>query len=383
MTATYQKNGNRPNYYVVLHYKDDATGKNRTKWVSTDIPVKGNNKRLADVRAKEVLADYQQQRLDLSKDVLFTVFITEWLEHLKPSIELATYDTYRIIIQNQIIPFYEPKKLKVREITPLHIQQYVKYKLKTASPNTVIKHLWNLQKCLDSAVKQRLISFNPVKMIDKPKKIKYTGAQYYTEKQIDELLQVFKGDKLEGIILFAVFYGLRRSEIMGLKWDAVNFNDNTFTVQHTVVQTANKIYHNDSTKTKSSYRTLPMSVIIVDMLNKIKSEQDYYKRLQPNDYVDDGYIFTQEEGRLINPNYVTKHFKDVLAKNGLTVLRLHDLRHSSASYLLSLGFDIKTISTWLGHGDVGTTANLYLHKSMDEKRNVAGILNDKFQKFGT
>ena len=94
----------------------------------------------------------------------------------------------------------------------LHVQQYVNFKLKTVSPNTVRKHLWNLSKCFDSAVKQNIIAFNPVKGIDMPKKIKYTGAKYYTEKQIDDLLAVIKGDIIEGVILVAIFYGMRRSD---------------------------------------------------------------------------------------------------------------------------------------------------------------------------
>ena len=109
MTATLQIKKNRPNYYVLIRYQDEQTGKERQKWVTTDISVKGNNKRKADARLKEVLAEYTSQKIDLSKDILFTVFIKEWLENMKPSIEAVTYDTYRLIIYNQIIPFYELK----------------------------------------------------------------------------------------------------------------------------------------------------------------------------------------------------------------------------------------------------------------------------------
>ncbi|MDR1689639.1 MAG: site-specific integrase [Clostridiales bacterium] len=216
-----------------------------------------------------------------------------------------------------------------------------------------------------------------------PKKIKYTGAKFYNERQIDELLEVVKNDILEGIILFGVFYGMRRAEIMGLKWSAISFENKTFTIQHTVVQNCNKIYHKDSTKNKSSYRTLPMPGIIIDMLKRIKRNQAQNKLLQPNDYVDDGYIFTRADGRLIMPNYVTKHFKDILIKNKLPIIRLHDLRHSAASYLLYLGFSMKEIQMWLGHGDIGTTMNIYGHLDIEAKRNIADTLNEKFKKFGT
>ena len=164
MTATLQIKKNRPNYYILIRYRDEVTGKERQKWETTDISVKGNNKRRAEARLKEVLAEYEQGKVDIGKGVMFTVFIMEWLEILRPSIEAVTYDTYKLIIYNQIIPFYEPMKLKLKDITPLHIQKYVNFKLKSVSPNTVRKHLWNLSKCFDSAIKQKLIVFNPVKM---------------------------------------------------------------------------------------------------------------------------------------------------------------------------------------------------------------------------
>jgi integrase len=302
------------------------------------------------------------------------------LEYLKPSIEAVTCDTYRVIINNQIVPFYEPKKLKLKDVTPRHIQQYIEFKLKSVSPNTVRKHLWNLSKCFDSAIKQKLITFNPVKGIEMPKKIKYTGAKYYNEQQIDKLLSVIKGDVLEGVIMFAIFYGMRRSEILGMKWSAVNFDNKTFDVKHTVVRVDKVLHKKDSTKTDSSYRTLPMPEIIIDMLQRLRAQQEQYRHLQPNDYVDEGYVFTREDGTLIPPNYVTKHFKLILTKNNLPVIRLHDLRHSTASYLLYLGFSMKEISVWLGHGDIGITMNLYAHLDMAAKRNIADTLNGKFNK---
>jgi integrase len=384
MTATLITRKDQSNYIALIRYKDDA-GVKRSTSKSTGVPIKGNNKRRAEARLKEILAEFEveQGETDISKNVLFTVFIKEWLEFLKPSVEAVTYDSYRMIIYNQIAPFYEPLKLKVTEVTPLHIQQYVNFRLKRVSPNTVRKHLWNLSKCFDSAIKQNLITFNPVKGIDKPKKVKYTGAQFYNERQIDSLLSAVKGDIIEGVILFATFYGMRRSEIIGLRWSAFNFDNNTFMVNHTVVRIDKELHKKDSTKTDSSYRSLPMPDVIVEMLKKLKTKQEEFKVLQPNDYVVSDYVFTHADGRLLSPNFVSKHFKDVLIKNSLPVIRLHDLRHSAASYLLYLGFSMKEIQIWLGHGDIGTTMNLYTHLDMTAKRNIADTLNVKFRSFGS
>jgi len=385
MTATLQVKKGRPNYYVLIRYKDTNTGGEKQKWEVTDIPVKGNNKRKAEEKRIEVLADFKENnhRLSSTKDIFFTVFIEEWLENTRHSIASTTYDAYRLVIRNQIIPFYQSKKLKLKDISSSHIQEYMNFKLKKVTPNTVRKHLWIMSKCFESAIKQRpsLMTFNPIKTIDMPKEVKYTEAKYYTEKQIDELLNIAKGDIIEGIIVFALFYGMRRSEILGLKWDAINFENNSFAVKHTIVKIDKELHKKDSTKNKSSYRVLPLATIAVETLKRIKVIQNQYKSLQPNEYINEDYVFTYPDGRVLLPMYVTKYFKRFLTQNNLPVIRLHDLRHSTASYLLYLGFSMKEVQIWLGHGNIGTTMNLYTHLDMEDKRNIANTLNDKFKAF--
>jgi integrase len=334
MTATLCIKKERPNYFVLIRYKDETTGKERQRWVSTDIPVKGNNKRKADEKLKEVLSDFGTQQLDLSKDVLFDVFLENWLESSRHSIEQTTYDAYKLNIDRRIIPFFRPKKIRLRDLTPAHIQQFVNHCLKTVSANTVRKYLANISKCLDNAVKQSFIAFNPVKRIDLPKKVKYTGAKFFNEKQIEALIEGSKSDPLETVILLTVFYGLRRSEAIGIKWDSVDFVNDTIAIRHTVVCVNKVTYKKDSTKNDSSNDTLAMPGIIKDRLLRQREEQDKYRLLLPNDYVDEGYVCTQPDGNVIKPNYVSQHFKLLLKRIGLPDIRFHDLRHSAASYLL-------------------------------------------------
>jgi integrase len=171
-------------------------------------------------------------------------------------------------LDNHILPYFENKKLKVADITPAVIQQYAKVKLETLSPNTVRKHLANISKCLDSAVKQNIVPFNSVKRIELPKKVKFTGAKHYNEKQLEQLLKIAKGDPLEIVIRLTLFYGLRRSEILGLRWDAVNFEEKTLAIKHTVVKIGNETHKNDRTKNASSYATFPMPEMIISELDR-------------------------------------------------------------------------------------------------------------------
>jgi hypothetical protein len=119
MTGILQIKKDRPNYFIVLDYVDDTCTRKR-KWVTTDIPVAGNNKRKANERLKEVLAEYEQQKVDLSKDALFVDFMQNWLETLKHSIAPTTYDAYNLTLKSHILPYFEPKKFKIKDITPAH-----------------------------------------------------------------------------------------------------------------------------------------------------------------------------------------------------------------------------------------------------------------------
>lgn len=258
---------------------------------------------------------------------------------------------------------------------------YVIFKLKTLSPNTVRKHLANISKCLDSAVRQSMISFNPVKRIDLPKKVKYTGAKHFNEEQIECLLNYSKGDPLEIVILLTVFYGLRKCETLGLKWDAIDFENNTITIKHTVVRISKEIHKQDSTKNDSSYATIPLPDMIKKELKKWRAKQLEHKIMQPNDYIDEGYVCTRIDGSLIMPDYVSRYFKLLLKKNNLPLIRFHDLRHSAASYLKYLRFDLKDIQTWLRHKDIQTTMNIYTHLDMTAKENIANNLNERFANF--
>jgi len=158
-----------PYYWLVLDYRD-AEGNRKRPWINTHIPVKGNNKRLAQAKLKEVLAELDLHQVDLSKDILFTTFMAQWLETRKEtkSIASTTYDGYKMVYDAHILPYFEPLKLSVRDITPAHLEKYVSIKTKVISTNTVIKHLHNISKCLDAAIRQSIIAFNPAKRFDWP-----------------------------------------------------------------------------------------------------------------------------------------------------------------------------------------------------------------------
>ena len=271
MTGSVQTKAGAKNYYAVISGLDDD-GKRKQQWINTGVPVKGNNKRKATARLQEILAEYDEDGVDISKDAYFTDYMAQWLETMKISIAPSTYDAYGYVLNSHVLPYFKKKRLRVKDVTSAAVQKYVNDKLKeNLSPNTVRRHLANISKCLDSAVKQNLIAFNPVKRIEMPKKERYTGAKHYNEKQLEQLLECSKGDPLEIVILLTLFYGLRRSEVLGLKWDAVDFEGKTISIKHTVVKIGKITHMHNRTKNDSSCATFPMPDKIVQQLIRWKA----------------------------------------------------------------------------------------------------------------
>ena len=153
------------------------------------------------------------------------------------------------------------------------------------------------------------------------------------------MFEVVKGTKLELPVLVAAFYGLRRGEVCGLKWNAIDFERGTITIRHTVpslqVDGKTKMYAQDSAKTKSSMRTLPLVDSFAEYFKEVKAAQDVNKKVCGNcyNYEYDGYFFVDELGNLMKPNYLTSQFPKFIQNHGCKRMRFHDLRHSCASLL--------------------------------------------------
>ena len=236
----------------------------------------------------------------------------------------------------------------------------------------VIHYHANIHKALKYAVKLDLISGNPADKIERPKKERFM-ASFYDADEVNRLFEISKGTRLEIPILFGAFYGMRRSEALGMKWDAIDFELDTITIRHTLTTVAldgkRITVAEDRTKNKSSMRTLPLVPFVKERLMELKAEQEESRRLCGRSYVKDyaGYGCINEIGDIIKPDYVSCGFPKLLEEHGLRRVRYHDLRHSCASLLLANGIPMKQIQEWLGHSDFSTTANTYAHLEYSSK----------------
>jgi integrase len=217
-----------------------------------------------------------------------------------------------------------------------------------------------------------LIDRNPADRVERPKAKKYV-ADYYKGEELAHFLDVTKDHKYGLIYQLTAFYGFRRSEVLGLKWSAIDFENNMITVKHTVTEAKvngkQTLCFSDTTKTKSSNRTLPITEEIKQKLLDLRKRTEENKKLCGNSYNHkyDEYLFVNPMGDFITPTELSSTFGKVLEENGLRKIRFHDLRHSCASLLLASGVQLKQIQEWLGHSDISTTANIYSHLDYSSK----------------
>lgn len=368
-------------YYAVFRVVD-INGETKQKWVSTKVPVKRGNKREAQRAAQEIAGKYEEGKIVAYPKTPFWEWLAMWLEQKENEVDRITFQGYASYYRNHIGPYFKQHNVTLNDISPQDLQLY--YNRKAQKPGEHIKgrlsgkslhdHHSVIRGALQDAVKKNIIPYNPADRVTLPKKQKYVGS-FYTQEQAKALLEAIKGTNIENIVTLTVVYGLRRSEAVGLKWNAINFENDTFTIEATVVRFS-EILEKQSTKNQASHRTYPMTPEIKQMLLSIRKKQQEMKELLDSSYVDSGYVFTWDDGRILNPDYVSRKFSKVLEANGLPHIRYHDLRHTTASLLIAKGYDIKRVSEWLGHSDIGTTANIYGHLSFENKKDTLAAMSD-------
>ncbi len=391
-----EKNGY---YYAVLYLR--VNGKRKVKWVSTRLPVDGTSERKAKKALDDIRIQYEQEeeaRLQreaeeaLYKNIHpdarleFTAYMEKWLKGVRATIATATYQSYNNMIKARIIPYFRPKGIELRNLTPQQIEDFYQVILEDhCTTNTVIHYHAVIRKALQNAVRKDIIAKNPADQVDRPKKNVYHGT-FYSQEEMMELFDAVESDPLELCVKIAAYYGLRRSEVLGLRWSAIDLERKTISISHKVIEAEvdGKFVPvgEDVLKTKSSFRTLPLIPAVEKLLLEEKEKQEMYRRLFKKSYCRDylDYICVDQCGKLLRPNYVTEHFSWIIQKYGLKKIRFHDLRHTCASLLLSNGISMKQIQIWLGHSTFATTADIYAHLDFTAQEQSAAAMGTMFMR---
>lgn len=323
------KNGR---YYAVLNYRN-AEGQRKTKWISLGLPEKGN-KRKAEAELARLRAEFEPPKEvgDLSSDMLFADYLREWLEIAKGRLAVATYSSYAAMIKKPVGPYFRQRNQTLRELEARHLQMFCSEMLRKVKPNTVIHYHAIIHSALKYAVKTDMLVQNVADKVDRSKKNSFQPV-FLSAEEMQKMFEALRGTKLELPVLVAAFYGFRRGEVLGLKWDAIDFERGTISVIRTVTTITldgkQTEIEQQSAKTKSSLRTLPLIGSFREYFLQVKEAQELNKQVCGNcyNYEYDGFVFVDELGERMRVDYLTNAFPKFLEDHGLRRMRFHDLRH--------------------------------------------------------
>jgi len=392
--------------YCVLNLTEN--GKRKPKWIPTGLKVKGNKTRandmLLDFRrewTEKLIAERESAEKDTSEisedgNLLFVDLLYQWLAYKKKTameqtleqrpIDIVTYAGYATNVKNPIAPYFREHPITVQEIKKDDIKAFYEKQLERIKVSTVKHYHAVIHGALNFAVDKGLIQANPSSNMGLPQLDKFKG-DYYSVNEVLELFRNIQGTTIEFPTMMAAVYGLRRSEILGLKWNAFDFTNDAFIIRHTVTSCnldgKHIIVAKDKTKTKSSRRTMPLIPFVKERLLAIKAEQEENRKLCGRSYCKDylEYVCVDALGERTKPNYVSSTFPSILKKTGMRHIRFHDLRHTCAALLMANGVPVEKIMEWLGHSEISTTVDIYGHLEFSSKMESADTIVQSLQLF--
>lgn len=364
-------------WQMVFSYKGEDGGW-KQKSISTGLTEKGNKRRAEQMMSKKLreLETVAATELD-NQDTMFLDAMWEWLcDVMVTKVRPNTLGEYKRAF-NYNIKTYKPfQGLPLQKLTPAILQKFYNTKGKAQlSQNSLLKLHVNINKFLKYAKELGVIPSNPASHVVAPTKTKSKVAKFCTAEQLQSVMNIFRDDPLELTVYLTASLGLRRSEVCGLRWSAVDLEHRKLLICHTAINCDGVIAYVDATKSESSQRVMALSEKVCERLRKAKDDQAYWAKMMGQDYHHSGYVCTREDGTPIHPDFVSHHFPRVLKAHGMEHIRFHDLRHSAASMLHEQGFDIRDIQDFLGHSDIKTTA-IYTHLKNTRMVEMANSVGD-------
>lgn len=303
--------------------------------------------------------------------IRFAEFCEKYLDIKKSSLSPITYAFYEKIIREELIPLFGT--IRMKEFRTYHVQQFIQYlssekprgddKEGHIAPSTVKRYTTVLRSILTLAYKLEYMDED----VGVSRRIEFSKqetpeVEVYT---LEEVNQILKAAELEPIhirtlVELALFTGLRRGEIVGLKWDDIDFEKKRLSVKRSIYKPKDGKAQEKAPKSKCSIRTIAIPERLCETLEDYKAHQDSHASFLGSAWRNLNYVFTEHDGYVMNPHTPTKQFNHFLKRHNIRHVKLHGLRHTSATLLLANGCDIKTVSTRLGHADLETT-NIYVH----------------------
>jgi len=361
MATGHIRKRNSGGYQITIELGNDPlTGKRRrqSKTVHT-------TKKQAEAIMRQMIQDIESGHVAAPSTRKLQDWITDWLDNYRPNIEETTRDGYQEKLDNYIIPGLG--KIPLNTLQAEHIQKWVNdLSQRGLSPKTIRNAFNILNPALKKAVVLHMIPSNPCEGVELPKLVR-PEVEVYDSRDFNLILDAAKGTDMYLIVLLELTVGLRRGELIALKWPQVDLDSGVLHIRENTVR-AHGTTITKQPKSKAGNRDISIGSEVVEVLRQAKAEYDRDKMVWGAGFHDGGYVIRQENGEPFRPDSITHKWRRFETKHGLSHIKFHGLRHSNATALIQAGVSPKVVQQRLGHADVTITLNTYTHvlPSMDQ-----------------
>lgn len=364
MKGTIRKRGSSWEYQILVG-TDELTGKKKFK-------SKGgfSTKKQAEAACAEAIMNVETGKVVMSKEMTFGQFARYWLDTKQGTIENNTYNGYKYKIQHYMFPAFE--KIRLSQINELMIRKWAKWLMDKLSSGHAVDNFKMMRQLLSKAVKKQLIARNPFDDIETPK-FSRKKMQVWTPEQFNLFLEHTTHSIYHCVYYLALATGMRQSELLGLQWDSVNFENNTISVRSSLELYSKTI--KDRVKRKSSIRSIVVNDTVMQYLKRHRHEQNKRKILLGPAWPDNNLVCSTEIGTPITARNVLRFMYIVQERLNLPKITFHELRHTHATTLLSEGLDPTIIQQRLGHKSIDITLDIYSHVTPKMQKEAANVMD--------
>jgi integrase len=364
-----------------IFYRED-----RKRWIA-QIKLDGGKfmtrsaqtQKAASEKLKKMQRELEQGLLVPRSQQTVKQFLEHWLEdvHKPPNVRINTYRIYRQYLDRHILPALG--HVRLQQLSPEHIQELYARKVEEGYAAETVRGIHRmLHKALHDAVKWNRVASNVCDKVTQPRQVTYE-IHPLTKEQAKALLEAAKGSNLEAILTLAVATGMRRGELLGLRWHDINFAEGSLVVRHTMDRAGKYGIIENDPKTEKSKRKIILPRFVLDTLMQHKVDQAKMREKAGLAWQERDIVFSNELGGFTEPTHLNRRFKNLLKKEGLPVIRFHDLRHSAATILLGMNVPGKVVQELLGHSTISTTIDRYSHVLPSMQWEMRDKLDDWFE----
>lgn len=359
-------NGDVSYQIVVEEDRDPITGKRRRHYKT----VKGS-KKSAEAAMRKMITEVENGGIAVASTMRLEDWLKQWLSMYLPNIEATTRVSYEEKVRNYIIPAMG--KMALKSLKTENVQSWVNsMSARGLSPKTIRNAFNNLNAALKKACVLRMIPYNPCEGVELPKLQKYQ-ASIYTTPDIHKALTAAAGTDMYVPVMLALTVGLRRGELLALRWEHVDFDASVIHVRDNMVKGEDGKPIIKAPKSKSGLRDISVGKNIIAALAAAKAEYDK-NRTKPG-FHDNGFVVCKTDGNPYKPDSMTQKWDRFMKAKNLSHIRLHDLRHSCATAMVEAGVDLKTVQQVMGHSDISVTMNIYTHCTPAMSRKAADTMD--------